>query len=341
MRRVYLVARLLSVLCLVVLGLAGCKDKTPPPSQPTMEKGGAQGVTQASAAREAQEAPRQEEAKPEQAQAPAKGLVPAREPVQGDEAQARALNKEGLALRKAGDHAGAREKYQAAVKADASFVPARYNLSCEVALAGEADQALRGLEELLAMTSPEAWRFVAHAQADEDFVSLREAPRFLALQRAVRLEDNEPAIAQLCAKRRRLAGVVDEGRGLLHYKETEEGPDGETPATQQTQLLKGARAHEVLEGFLGPMSTWCNDCAEEPEADFTPLGTRAGHRCVRCDVEGEWGSAYELCFVRDAGAWKVAVASEYPTGPLAGEFLQAIQKNVARAREKGLARFRP
>jgi len=116
--------------------------------------------------------------------APAAALaVPA--PAAPDDGElAKSLNALGFAARKDGDHAAARMLYREALEADADHVWSRYNLACEHALLGEADQALALLQRIADIGGVEADKALfEHAPRDKDFAKLRRDRRFMALTR--------------------------------------------------------------------------------------------------------------------------------------------------------------
>lgn len=106
------------------------------------------------------------------------------------------LNNEGLVLRK-NKKPGVMDKYRAAIEADPSFPWARFNLACELALAGQKDEAMDQLRELFRMETADADYALLKSEADRDLVSLRGDPRLLALldaaarRRPLRLEEAE------------------------------------------------------------------------------------------------------------------------------------------------------
>ncbi|MFO0746460.1 MAG: tetratricopeptide repeat protein [Myxococcota bacterium] len=95
---------------------------------------------------------------------------------------AKSLNSLGLAARKDGDHDSAVLLYREAAAADPKHVWSRYNLACELALAGSGDEALRLLEAIDAIGGEDASEALRdHAPRDKDFARLRGDPRFKAL----------------------------------------------------------------------------------------------------------------------------------------------------------------
>jgi hypothetical protein len=112
------------------------------------------------------------------AQAPAAEVV-----VQRDPARARRLNAEGFAARKGGDHEKARALYAEALNYNPDDPTARYNLACELALAGEQKEALAALTYLYKLGTPEARKLLAAARDDKDFESLKDLGQFVRLTR--------------------------------------------------------------------------------------------------------------------------------------------------------------
>ncbi len=106
--------------------------------------------------------------------APPKPLV--RNPI-----EATRLNEDGLARRKAGDHAGASKLYEQALAADPEHVWARYNYACELALAGRAKDALNELTTLYKLGTADSRRALAAARKDSDFRSIKDSGQFFRL----------------------------------------------------------------------------------------------------------------------------------------------------------------
>jgi tetratricopeptide (TPR) repeat protein len=75
---------------------------------------------------------------------------------------------------RAGRYDEARELLHEALEAKPGSPPILYDLACVEALAGEGDRALELLNEAVAADE----RFREYAQTDEDFVSIRDDPRF-------------------------------------------------------------------------------------------------------------------------------------------------------------------
>ncbi len=100
-----------------------------------------------------------------------------------DPAAARRLNAEGFAARKSGDHARARSLYAEALTFNPDDATPRYNLACELALAGEQKEALAALTYLYKLGTPEARKLLAAARDDKDFESLKDLGQFMRLTR--------------------------------------------------------------------------------------------------------------------------------------------------------------
>lgn len=100
-----------------------------------------------------------------------------------DPALARGLNLLGYSARKIGDHRAATALYRAAASADPSHVWSRYNLACELALAGFHAEALDLLDAIQRIGGADAREALGpgHAGTDGDLDSLRAEPRFRAL----------------------------------------------------------------------------------------------------------------------------------------------------------------
>jgi len=109
--------------------------------------------------------------------APAAVVVPkVRNPI-----EATRLNEDGLAKRKAGDHAAALKFYAEALAADPEHVWARYNYACELALAGRPKDALNELTTLYKLDTADSKRALGAARKDSDFRSIKESGQFFRL----------------------------------------------------------------------------------------------------------------------------------------------------------------
>jgi hypothetical protein len=100
-----------------------------------------------------------------------------------DPAEAKRLNAAGYAARKSGDHEKALALYAEALTHNPDDATARYNLACELALAGQEKEALAALTYLYKLGTPEAQKLLAAARDDADFTSLRDLGQFVRLTR--------------------------------------------------------------------------------------------------------------------------------------------------------------
>lgn len=96
-------------------------------------------------------------------------------------AESNRLNEAGLNARKAGDHTRAMQLYQEALKFNPDSVWARYNLACELALAGRSKEAFAELTALYKLDTPESRKALAAARKDSDFDSIRDSGQFFRL----------------------------------------------------------------------------------------------------------------------------------------------------------------
>lgn len=96
-------------------------------------------------------------------------------------AESNRLNEAGLNARKAGDHARAMQLYQEALKFNPDSVWARYNLACELALAGRSKEAFAELTTLYKLGTPESRKALGAARKDSDFDSIRDSGQFFRL----------------------------------------------------------------------------------------------------------------------------------------------------------------
>jgi len=113
------------------------------------------------------------------AQAPE--VAPAPKPFIANPIEAARLNEDGLARRKAGDNAGAMRYYEQALAADPDHVWSRYNLACELALAGRGKEALAGRSKLHKLGTGDARRALQAARKDSDFRSIKDNGQFFRL----------------------------------------------------------------------------------------------------------------------------------------------------------------
>lgn len=96
----------------------------------------------------------------------------------GDRTKAAALNRRGLAARRAGSHVKALRWYSSAIEADPSYAWARFNAACELALQGDSKAALHHLLVLKRLDTPDAREALSNASSDDDLQSLHNDPTF-------------------------------------------------------------------------------------------------------------------------------------------------------------------
>lgn len=111
---------------------------------------------------------------------PAKEPAPGRQP---DRKRSSLLNAKGLSARKIGRHSDAEAYYRQAIDADPNNIWARYNLACELNLAGRVEDALEHLAQIGKSNHQDAADALEAAIKDKDFRSLRHDARFQALTR--------------------------------------------------------------------------------------------------------------------------------------------------------------
>lgn len=264
----------------------------------------------------------------------------------GPRPSAKALNKQGLAARGAGDGAQAMALYRKAVAADPKYAAARYNLACEEARAGQKDAALTDLEALMKLRTA-GRRFVAAAREDADFATVLAEPRFMALQRTFDIDASKPILSQLCADPARLISVVDKDAGLIAWTDITDVPD-ESGGTVGAQRLRGGKARAAAANLLQP-GVFCTEGGRVGKADdgcdrwrdkiLTPAKD-GGLVCIEQPGCGEWSSNYGLCFgQKKDGRWALVLVSTTDSGVLVDDpsFMQKVgsrmqeQKNAAAA----------
>lgn len=85
----------------------------------------------------------------------------------------------GITYLRLGKHDKAREQFQTAIKADANYAPAHYNLACYYALMNQHDLALQSLEKSITL-NPRSRNW---ARSEPDLASLRKLDGFKRLMR--------------------------------------------------------------------------------------------------------------------------------------------------------------
>jgi len=264
----------------------------------------------------------------------------------GDVAASRAANKRGLERRAAGDSVGALAEYRVAVDQSPSYMPARFNLACELATSaepGSRDAAIGHLEDLLRIGSGEAREYVALAGFDEDFKALREDPRFQAIVGSVRF-DPELSFEQLCADPGRIVSLIDGATGFVDFVETEATPDGR-PAKHLERHVVGKDAVKAAMAQLDEVSTYLCAAERDPEMTgslFTYKRARAGDKdpvCLAYDHSMEWSEQFLVCLARQPSGFRIASMATFPTGPIEPAAMAPVMKRVRSARDKGLALF--
>lgn len=254
---------------------------------------------------------------------------------------ARTKNREGLALRAAGDAVGAKAAYAAALGLSPRFAPARYNLACELARAGDKDGALQELETLLRLATPDARLFLGRARFDADFDGVREDARFKGLVGQVRFDATRPVAEQVCADPGRIADLIDPRRGVEVYVETEDASDRGLAEDYQIHVT-GKEAFDQVSRVMSSLA-W-GACSDE---DFELTGTLKTYRlasaketktCLGFAEQMEWSSQYLACFVNEDG-WKLASIAMFPDGPLGEDYETGLWRKARAAKERGYQNF--
>jgi hypothetical protein len=87
-------------------------------------------------------------------------------------------NTDGMRAYNRGRYEEAAEQFERALRYNPYHRLAKYNLACQMALLGNHEEALRHLDELSRWDAPWAAEQLSHALTDEDFISMRDNPRF-------------------------------------------------------------------------------------------------------------------------------------------------------------------
>ena len=104
----------------------------------------------------------------------------------GNLKRAKRLNVKGLKARKRGDNARALRYYRKAVAASPRYGWARFNLACELSLAGREDEAIEHLLVLHQMNTEETREILPLIHTDHDFDNVRHNPAFRLLAKRYR-----------------------------------------------------------------------------------------------------------------------------------------------------------
>ena len=97
-------------------------------------------------------------------------------------------NADGMEEYEDGDYAAAARQFERALDADPWHVLAKYNLACQYSLLGRFDDAVHHLDELSRWQIPESAVRMGRARVDEDFLPMRDDPRFREITGYVRAQ---------------------------------------------------------------------------------------------------------------------------------------------------------
>ena len=265
----------------------------------------------------------------------------------GNRKLAKKLNTAGYKRFKAKDRVGALTNYQKAVDASPAYEMARFNLACELSVAGRLDAAIEQLEHLLRMGTPLARKLVSRARYDKDFTALHSDKRYQAINAEFAIDPNVGIIAQLCADPGKVSTVVDDRRGFYYQRETETAlDDGKTE--KFTRHVKAKKARNTLYAFLKEGGQWCQNgqfrktsISGERNWKLILAKQKKPYACAHRKQVMEWTSQEYLCFVREANSWFVYAASHIPDGPLSSAYERALMVGFSRAKSLGIKAYNP
>ncbi len=153
---------------------------------------------------------------------------------------AKKKNTEALKLRKKKDSEGAIASYKEALELSPGYVTARFNLACEYARFGKADEAIAELEHLFKMGTTKAMRKIAKLQVDSDFDPIREDSRIKDIVKSFAVDFDEPFFKQICGNEGKILTVMDAKEGLYGISARMDSRGGAIRG--KATLVKGGKA---------------------------------------------------------------------------------------------------
>ena len=242
----------------------------------------------------------------------------------GKRKAAKKKNTAALKARKKGDSEGALAAYKEALTLSPGYVTARFNLACEYARFGKADEAIVELEHLYKMATPEAMRKLGKLQVDKDFDPIRGDHRIKAIEAGFKVDFDAMLFEQICGNEGKIITMMDNENGLYGIKTRMDRSEGVLKG--KGEILKGGKARtqvfKVLDVVCDMGKIRYDEKAESRIVSDTKLSKwteKHPKRCVKFygNLEGDpeadgdiHGSMKEgaLCFIRQGESWMLGVA---------------------------------
>jgi hypothetical protein len=261
---------------------------------------------------------------------------------------AKKKNSAALKLRKKKNTEGAIAAYRAALELSPGYVTARFNLACEYARFGNADEAIAELDHLFKMGTPEALRKIAKLQVDSDFDPIRTDPRITQIEEHFAIDFEQPLFKQICANEGKIIGIMDHEAGLYGISTRVDNNEGVVRG--KSSIVKGGKARVLVFKLL---DTVCDmgkvardERAEGPVLSDTKLSEWVEKYPKRCityytnlpgdpEVDGDGhGTDIEgaMCFIRQGQRWTLGVAGEWEVdGGMETDVKPAVDKATKKA----------
>ncbi|MGB0590901.1 MAG: tetratricopeptide repeat protein [Myxococcota bacterium] len=263
---------------------------------------------------------------------------------------AKKKNTAALKLRKKEDSPGAIASYKEALELSPGYVTARFNLACEYARFGNADEAIGELEHLFKMGTAEAMRKIAKLQVDSDFDPIREDPRIKTISDSFAVDFDQMLFKQICGNEGKIIGIIDHKEGLYGITTRVNNRTGTLKA--KAAVVKGGKARTLVFKMLdmicdngkvrrderaeGPiltdtkLSKWT---AKYPKRCVTYYGNIEGDPEVDGDIHGT-DIEGNMCFIRQGERWTLGVAGQWTSS---NDMESNVEETVKKATKKAVA----